>query len=254
MRFVSENTRWTPAWRCFFFILAVFGAAFGYSRFVSLGTATRSEPYYMDFSVLTFGRGYGWYFDHLYGMNVRWGAWMIATFFLAAWFVYRRQKRGLFFLGYTYVALLPVVFMINHRFEFFWYIPFLGIAGLVALFVAGAERWAGQSAARKMLVPASVAGLAVFAAVHVGREWRASQELIRNQRSLALEYERFVTAVQSIPPPAVEAQVYFRSLPSHFNTEVLHSATQGALHRTDVSVKIVDEFPEPCLSCVEFGR
>jgi hypothetical protein len=107
-----------------------------------MGSDSPANPYYMDFSFITMGRGYGWYFDHLYGLRLRWGAWISAMVFLALGFAYAREKRGLFFLGYIFATLLPVVFLVNHRYEFFWYIPFFGIAGLAALVTAAAEKTA----------------------------------------------------------------------------------------------------------------
>src|SRR5262249_36627039 len=103
------------------------------------------EPYYMDLTALTFGRGYGWYFDRLYDMRLRWGAWMSICVVLFAWMLYKREHRGIFFLGYIFLTLLPVVLLVNHRGEFYWYIPFFGFAGLVAVTVDAIarrlERW-----------------------------------------------------------------------------------------------------------------
>jgi hypothetical protein len=36
-------------------------------------------------------------------------------------------------LSFTYVTMLPYVFLVNHRFEVYSYMPFVGIAGLLAL-------------------------------------------------------------------------------------------------------------------------
>jgi hypothetical protein len=218
----------------FYGLLGVFAATFGYLRFLNLGSsAARSDPYYMDFSVLTFGRGYGWYFDHLYGIKLRWAAWFIAAFLLTALFVYRREKRGLFFLGYVFVTLLPVIFLVNHRFEFFWYVPFLGIAGLVAVLIGFIERRLSA------FVPVSVIMFTLIAAAHCWREWRASAELIQNQKLLALEYETFAADLRNIPQPPPNATIYFRSVPRHSTPEVLRSATQVILHRTDISPEVV---------------
>ena len=74
------------------------------------------------------------------GCRLRWGAWVSAMVFLALAFAYTREKRGLFFLGYIFITLLPVVFLVNHRYEFFWYIPFFGVAGLAALVTAAIEK------------------------------------------------------------------------------------------------------------------
>jgi hypothetical protein len=237
-----------------FSLLGVFGAAFAYSRLMSMGGSSPTDPYFMDFSVLTFGRGYGWYFDHLYGMRLRWGAWFIGAFFVTLFLIIRRERRGLFFIGYIFATLPPVIFMVNHRFEFFWYVPFLGVAGLAAVLVSAIGRMSVRYSQSKIAGPASILLLVLIAASHGWREWKASGELIENQKSLASEYERFVRTMQNIPQPVPNAEIYFRVIPRHFTPEILQSATQAALHRTDVSAKVVETFPDNCQTCVDFAR
>jgi hypothetical protein len=195
-------------------MLGLFGAAFGYSRFLSLGTTVRTDPYYMDFSIITLGRGYGWYFDRLHGMNLRWGAWFIIVFLLTILFLYWREKRGLFFLGYISVALLPVIFMINHRLEFFWYVPFCGVAGLMAVFIQGFEKWGRRYVPETKLAPLLIAGFVLMVVAHCWRESLAAAEVIQDQKSYSVEYERFVEALRDVPPPSTNATIYFRAIPS----------------------------------------
>lgn len=79
-------------------------------------------------------------------------------------------------------------------------------------------------------------------------------DMCRNEDSLAIEYEAFGSALRSLPSPEPGATIYFRSLPRHFTSEVLTSATQAVLHRTDVSPQIVEVFPNRCRYCVQFVR
>lgn len=221
-------------------VFVLFGLIFGYSKFDSLGSVSRSDPYYMDFSVLTLGRGYGWYFDHLYGLKFRWGAWMIAAFVLFVWFIYRRERRGLFFLGCIFITLLPVIFLVNHRYELYWYVPFFGITGLASVLANTVERWLSVRLHAHAL---GIVGLSAFVVLSIGhyrREWQASDDLIRNQHSLAVEYEAFVTVVRNFPPPPPEAKISFKSLPRYFTSESLLSAAQVVLHRTDIQVESPD--------------
>src|SRR5262249_29647167 len=53
--------------------------------------ASPDQPYYMDLSVLTLGRGYGWYFDRLYDVRLRWGAWISISVLLLLWMLYKRE-------------------------------------------------------------------------------------------------------------------------------------------------------------------
>ena len=232
-------------------LLAAIGLWFVYFKASEIG-ASPQHPYYMDLRVLTFGRGYGWYFDRLYGMRLRWGAWMIASVVLLAAFILRREKRGLFFLGYAFVTLLPVVFLVNHRYEFYWYIPFFGIAGLAAVLVDAIERRL-RARIPVRLIPA--AGLAVFitiAAAHYSRESAESAAHLEQQRSISSDYTAFIGGLRKLPEPPRDEKIYYKSMPQHFAPDVLMTATQVALHRTDVQVEVVKDFPDSCRYCLRF--
>jgi hypothetical protein len=243
--------RWTKRTLVIYAVLGLFGLAFGYRKLVTMGSASRTDAYYMDVSTLTLGRGYGWYFDHLYGLRLRWGGWIIAAALLLALFIYRRERRGLFFLGWVFITLLPVIFLVDHRYEFFWYVPFLGISGLVAVLTDTIEKFARVKTPASALAPA---GVIVFAILSAGQYWReshASADVIRNEKSIAVEFRGFTDALRDLPPLEPDATIYFDSLPEYFDSGVLTSATQVVLHRTDVSIKIVQPLPRPCQSCVE---
>jgi len=219
--------------------IGVFTVAWSYVRFLSMGSASPTDPYYMDFSVITMGRGYGWYFDHLYGLRLRWGAWVSAMVFLALAFAYTREKRGLFFLGYIFITLLPVVFLINHRYEFFWYIPFLGIAGLAALVTAAIEKRLSRLLPERALQVFGVIAFVLLALGHYRRERAASAGLLEDERSLALEYADFVQSIRSLPAPENGGAVRIQTVPRHFTPEVLTSAVQVILRRTDIRAEVV---------------
>ncbi len=219
--------------------LAVLGIVYGYNRFLGMSSDSPTNPYYMDFSILTLGRGYGWYFDHLYGMRLRWGAWMIASVLIFGLFMYRRERRGLFFLGYIFITLVPVVFLVNHRYEFFWYVPFLGIAGLAAVAVDTVEKQLRVWIPARALEVAGLVLFAVLAMAHYVREKRTSAEILRNEQSLSKEYAAFVESLRNLPQPEPQGTVLIRSVPTHFTPEVLTSAVQVVLRRTDIRAEVV---------------
>ena len=219
--------------------LGIFTVSWSYVRFLSMGSDSPANPYYMDFSFITMGRGYGWYFDHLYGLRLRWGAWISAMVFLVLGFAYAREKRGLFFLGYIFATLLPVVFLVNHRYEFFWYIPFFGIAGLAALVTAAVEKRLSRLLPARVLEQLGVIAFLLFAFVHYMGERTASGGLIENERSLAVEYAAFVQSIRSLPPPENGGAVLIQNVPRHFTPEVLTSAVQVILRRTDIRAEVV---------------
>jgi len=204
-----------------------------------MGSDSQADPYYMDFSVITLGRGYGWYFDHLYGLRLRWGAWISGTVFLALAFAYAREKRGLFFLGYIFITLLPVVFLVNHRYEFFWYIPFFGVAGLAALVTAAIEKRLSRLLPARALEVFGAIAFVLLALGHYTGERAGSAGLLENERSLAVEYAAFVQSIRSLPPPENGGAVRIQTVPRHFTPEVLTSAVQVILRRTDIRAEVV---------------
>jgi hypothetical protein len=215
------------------------------------GATAADQPYYMDLKVLTFGRGYGWYFDRLYETRLRWGAWMIISTILFLWMLYKRETRGIFFLGYTFLALLPVIFLVNHRGQFYWYIPFFGVAGLVAVgtdaIARRVERWTPTAAPTIAAI-----AFALLASWHYFRESAAAESALSYQRSTSAESAAFIHQLQQLPPPNTSETIYYRGFPPNFNSITLESATQVALRRTDVGVKVVEVFPDPCNYCLEF--
>jgi hypothetical protein len=234
-----RKEKFDPRRLVWFAALGVFTIAWSYVRFLSMGSDSPANPYYMDFSAITMGRGYGWYFDHLYGLRLRWGAWTITMVLLAAAFAYAREKRGLFFIGYFLITLFPVVFLVNHRYEFFWYIPFFGISGLAALVAVAIERQLRQLLSEQAV---AVAGGIVFGLLAVGhfvRESAASTEVLENERSLAVEYASFVQSIRGLPRAENGGTVLIKDVPSHFTPEVLTSAVQVILRRTDIHAEVV---------------
>jgi hypothetical protein len=220
-------------------VLAAFALASAYARILSMGSESSANPYYMDLSVITMGRGYGWYFDHLYGMRLRWGAWMIISVLLSAAFAYTRERRGLFFLGSIFIMLTPVIFLVNHRFEFFWYIPFFGVAGLAALGVAAVEKRLRVSMRPALLETIGVILFAVLGAVHYVRERSASSAILHEEQSLAAEYAAFAETIRRLPPPRPDGTLLVRALPRHLTPEVLTPAVQVILRRTDIRAEVV---------------
>jgi len=217
----------------------------------AMPTDSPEQPYHMDLTFLTAGRGYGWYGDHLSAFKLRWGAWITisALFFLCM--LYRRERRGIFFLASVFISFLPVVFLVNHRGEFYWYIPFLGVAGLVAVMTDSIsrrmQRWVPSAA--------STLGLIIFltiAGMHYGRETQKLHEVVSLQRGLSKEYASFVRQLYELPQPAEGETIYFRSFPENFSSVNLLSVTQVALHRTDLKIDVVHEFPTSCRYCLDF--
>ena len=232
-------------------IFAVIMVWFLLFKLTSMRAADPTAPYYMDLSSLTFGRGYGWYFNSLYQTNLRWGGWLTISALLSIAFAIRKNGWALFFMTFTYVTLLPYVFLINHRYELYWYMPFVGIAGLMAI---GFN--VGQHIVRKLLptkIQPAVLSL-VFAAVAVGQykhEERRSKAGRGYMQEVLNEYRNFLSDLRSLPDSTTVPMLYYTVIPRHMDETTLLCSTQFALGRLDVETKIVMNCPNQG-ACVAF--
>lgn len=201
-----------------------------------------SDPYFMEFSGVALGRGYGWYFNSLYQTHLRWAGWMIIATFAGAVFVWKRWRWALFFLLYVFLALIPVVFLIHHRYEFYWYVPCLGLCGLIALLVRSA-----LSAAANFSKPAgALALMGVFGLLWIGQYVlveRQTRQLRERVDADAREHLNFVQDLRSQARPEPGDTIYYRSVPRTFDLDTIPAATQVALERSDLQGKLVEQYP-----------
>ena len=202
-----------------------------------------SDPYYMSISTSTLASGFGIYFNMLFGTSFQWGIWSIGFVVLLLVFALLRNRLALFFQMYVFITFLPVIFLINHRFAFYWYLPFLGVCGLAAML---AKTVAAPIETRNPHWLVECGASVVFILLCWGT-FLAHKEANRRQRSweraLTGEYRAFVTGLRALPAPPPGETIFFDSQPSLFDEDVLLSATQVALGRTDVHAKLVAEFP-----------
>src|SRR3989441_12773424 len=73
------------------------------------------------------GRGYGAYFNQLFNTNLRWQFWAIGFAALLLFFAIGKMRTAVFFQMYTFVTFLPLIFLVNRREAFYWYVPILGL-------------------------------------------------------------------------------------------------------------------------------
>jgi hypothetical protein len=202
-----------------------------------------SDPYYMSITGSTLASGFGIYFNMLLGTNFPWQNWCIGFVVLLLVFALLRSRLALFFQVYVFITFLPVIFLINHRFEFYWYLPFLGVSGLAAM-LAKTVAVPMETRNRHWLVEC---GASVVFVLLCWGTFLVHEEANRPQRSweraLTGEYRAFVTGLRALPAPPPGETIFFDSQPSLFDEDLLLAATQVALGRTDVHAKLVAEFP-----------
>jgi hypothetical protein len=216
---------------------------YGLTKMAAMRGVEPSHPYYMSVKWSTLVSGFGTYFNMLFSTNFRWQIWCTGFVALLLLFVLLRNRLALFFQFYVFITFLPVIFLINHRFAFYWYLPFLGVSGLGAVLAKNVDsvietrnpQWLGKGST-----------YALFALLCWG-SFLMNREANRPQRAWwkthANEYRAFVTGLRALPPAPPRETIFFDSKPSHFSELHLLSATQIALGRTDLRVKLVAEFP-----------
>src|SRR5437667_5316152 len=138
------------------------------------------------------------------------------------------KKPAAFFQLYIFITFLSVIFLINHREFFYWYIPLLGVSGLAAILTRDAAAFFGRFIPQRLLAPTSCAlfALLCYAAYGRTRDWTQSRR--EWQQGIAGDYRAFVRGLQSIPAPPPGETLFFRSYPQYFDRGVLLFATQIA--------------------------
>lgn len=226
---------------------------YGLTRAGTRGTLL-TDPYYMDISASTLVSSFAAYFNMLFGTNFRWEIWFIGFVLLLLVFALLRNRLALFFQSYVFLAFLPVIFLINHRYAFYWYIPFLGICGLAAIlaklaavqFESRNPGWLVQSGELVIFI------LLCWITFHVHKDANRQQRSLARDRTN--EYRAFVTGLRALPAPPLGETIFFDSQPSLFDAQYLREATQMALGRTDVRAKLVAAFPAEARYRLRFQR
>ena len=216
---------------------------YGLTKAAAMRGIATTDAYYMTVNGSTLVAGFTTYGNMLLGTKFPWQAWGILVTALLLICVLLRNRLALFFLSWIFITFLPVIFLVNHRFAFYWYLPFFGVSGLAAIV---AKHVADMIEKRNPTWLAAAGGYCVFALLCFGTFiWHrdATRPHRARVRQWAQEYRCFVTGLEALPSPSRREVLYFDSKPSHFNQTHLLSATQVALRRTDVGAELVSEFP-----------
>jgi hypothetical protein len=200
-------------------------------------------PYFMDISAITLGRGFGVYFGMLSRINLKWQLWAIGFVALFLLFAWMKRRTAEFFHIWIFITFLPVIFLVNHRYPFYWYIPFVGACGLAACFV----EWVIPQLNIRISAPAAEAAACLCFLALCQATYLVQKRLTRYgrnfQHGIEVDHRAFMQGLMALPPPPPNEVLYFESAPRYFEEVHLLSATQVALRRTDVEARFVDRFP-----------
>jgi hypothetical protein len=224
------------------------GSIGAYYAIVALG-GTSGTPvdavYYMDIRGVILGQGMAYYLNELFQTHFLWQMWAAAFVVLAILLAALKAREAFFFTGYVLITFSPVIFLVNHRFAFYWYIPFLGVCGLAAVLV----RWLSGVAETRIPSPyreiAACIAFIVFcrSMFFVTKEGVAGSRYL--QQRIESEYRGFVSGLKSLPAPPQNEILYFSkgAVPSFFDEALLDESIQLTLGRPDLHARQVEEFP-----------
>jgi len=215
------------------------GVWYGLQKLAEMRVPDPAHPYYVDFNGVVMGSGFGYYFNALFDATIRWEQWSVGFAALLLLLLLVGWRLAAFFQVYVFVTLLPVIFLVNHRDPFYWYLPIFGVCGLAALVTRTLAAWLET---RVPEIRLATYGTAVFAVLCVGMyiSSRNATEKRRSwQREVARDYREFVETVQALPSPRIGETLFFKSMPRYFDVDVLKYACQVALRRTDIDVKLI---------------
>jgi len=219
------------------------GAWYGLQKLSEMRAPDPNQPYYMDVRGIVMGRGFSYYFNNLFETNLRWQIWCIGFTVVLLILLALRWRLAAFFQMYVFVTFLPLIFLVNHRGLFYWYFPMLGVCGLAALLVkAATERVTSRISSRRLAPYASLA-FALLCLAYFVHSSRATAVHRQWQQEISEKYRGFIESLQQLPPPDHGETLFFTSVPDLFDADTLLFASELALHRSDIAVKLVQEFP-----------
>jgi hypothetical protein len=217
------------------------GVWYGLQKLAEMRNPDPSQAYYMDIHGIVMGGGFGYYFNMLSGTNIRWEQWSVAFAVLLILFLVMKLRVAAFFQIYVFITFLPLIFLVNHRDPFYWYIPMFGVCGLAALVTRAISSLLAERIPEERLAPYATV---VFAALCLGMYFYSSGATRSRrlwQHGITADYRGFVESVQALPTPRHGETLFFKSMPQYFDTDVLKSACQVALRRTDIDAKLISE-------------
>jgi hypothetical protein len=256
----SRATRWPSTLRAFLIPGAVavllllpklpdMGGLVGPSQAYS-----SAHPYYADFHLRSLIDSYAWYFNALLKVKLRPQVWLVLWAFLSLFLAVIRSRWGLFFLSFVFIAFIPVILFVNHRFAYYWYIPSFGISGLIALATKEIQIGVTQLLPARILPLTAAVLFLLVCWSHYTVQRNLGKGPIEWVRVLSEENRSFINGLAALQPPQPHETAYFRSVPRFFDEISIKSATQVVFKRTDLDAKIVAKFPPQAKYRVSFNN
>jgi hypothetical protein len=224
----------------YFLMPCLFGLWFGLQRVSLMRSLDSHQAYYMDLRAIVLGRGFGYYFNELFGANIRWEKWVIGFVVLLILLLATKRRAAAFFQIYVFITFLPMIF-VNQRAALYWYIPMFGVCGLAAILTRAIASRMCSRIPEERLAPYACVGFAVLCLGMYFYSSSATEPQRLWQQKVAVDYREFVQSVQARPTPLPGETLYFESMPEYFDTETLITASRFALLRPDIDAKLISK-------------
>jgi hypothetical protein len=221
---------------------------------VPLSVASPTHPYFIDRSLESLPGSFAWYFNSLFRIQLTSGEWLLIWIMAIGVFMLMRNRAGVFFFLYIFIAFIPVIPLVNRRLPYYWYIPSFGIGGLIALAAKGLEdRLKTLITPRKLEIIAALCFLTIsYVHYNLQKEWTRPMMIWVDR--LTRENRSFIAGLERLPQPRPNATVYFQSVPRYFDGIAAKSVVQVVFRRTDLDGKIVSECLPDEEYCVGFNN
>jgi hypothetical protein len=216
---------------------------FGLQKAAQMRAADPSDPYYMDLRGIVVGRGFAYYFNRLFQTELKWQIWSIGFVVVLLILLALKWRLAAFFQVYVFLTFMPLIFLVNHRFTFYWYFPMLGVCGLAALVVKAATEGILRYVPAQRLAPYACLGFSILCAAYYVYFHNVTEGPRQWGQQTAADFRELVDSLQALPPPGKGETLFFNSLPEYFDAGTLQCAAEFALQRFDFGVRVVKEFP-----------
>jgi hypothetical protein len=187
--------------------------------------------------------GYAGYFNAIFGTDLGALQWCLIWVILIAIFAWRKYRQGIFWISYIFVTFLPVIGLVNRRLPYYWYIPLLGLCGIVAQLFDRVISWAKERTHGIWILIGEAMFVVALCLTHFTIQHRLTQPTMKWVYDLAEENRRFVSGLRRLPPPPDHAILYFHTVPQYFDLISTKAAVCVVFRRLDLDVEIGQNFP-----------
>jgi hypothetical protein len=227
----------------FYGTLGVISAYFTVIKMHAMADHDPSAPYFFSLSLQTLGDDAQWYAAHLFAaLSDQPAIALLVLAGLALAALLGRDRAMVFSLAFAAVSIAPVIFLPNHLFAFFLYLPSIGIWLCVAqatvrigdLLRDRVRQWLPRAGP---LAPLCLA-LAVFLVVQVPSSGERAST-VEWTRGYADVFRNFVGLIRSQPEPPRGATMEVQDPPAPFDAESITLLYRVLYGRQDIRVRIV---------------